>query len=173
MIKCNMKKTKSKKGLNQNVKAESLKRHGGLNLHPDGVRDEQFVGAPRFFDARDLIQVKYEMLRRVQRDGWSVSQAARTFGFSRPSFYEAQESLEKRGLPGLLPKARGPKGPHKLTEEALRYIESELDSENPPGPEELRKQLIDKFKIEIHPRSIGRAVSKWKKKRRNDGKQND
>jgi hypothetical protein len=40
-----------------------------------------------FFDAHDLAQVKYEMLRRVRREGTRVSQAASSFGCSRPSFY--------------------------------------------------------------------------------------
>jgi hypothetical protein len=34
---------------------------------------------------RDLVQVKYEMLRRVRVDGHSVSQSATGFGLSRPS----------------------------------------------------------------------------------------
>src|SRR5258708_28751543 len=34
-----------------------------LNPHPEQVRDEAFL-ASEFFDARDLVQVKYEMVRR-------------------------------------------------------------------------------------------------------------
>ena len=39
------------------------------------------------------MQVKYEMLRRVREDGQRVSEASATFGFSRPSFYEAQAAF--------------------------------------------------------------------------------
>ena len=150
-------------------KADFLRKSGALNPRPGGVKDEQFAGTDRFFDVRDLVQVKYEMLRRVQKDGWSVSQAAKLFGFSRPSFYEAKESLEKEGLPGLLPRTRGPKGPHKLTEEALEYLESELSADPPKSPQELEKVLVDRFKIQVHPRSIGRALDRWKKKSPNQG----
>lgn len=159
-----MKTIKRKSMSRSTEKAETLRENGALNPRPEGVKDEQFSGAGRFFDVRDLVQVKYEMLRRVQRDGWSVSLAAKLFGFSRPSFYEAKESLEKKGLPGLLPRTRGPKGPHKLTEEALAYLESELMADIPKSPEELGKILADQFKIQVHPRSIGRALNRRKKK---------
>jgi len=157
-----------------NGKSELLRRDGALNSRSGKVRDEQFAGTHRFFDARDLIQVKYEMLRRVQKDGWSVSQAAKIFGFSRPSFYEAKESLEKKGIPGLLPRIRGPKGPHKLTPEALEFLESELNADPPRSPEELGTLLHERFNIHVHPRSIGRALERWKKKSRNEaGERND
>ena len=59
-----------------------------LNPHPEQVRDEAFL-ASEFFDARDLVQVKYEMVRRVKAEGASVTSAAAAFGYSRPSYYEA------------------------------------------------------------------------------------
>ena len=60
--------------------------HG--NGAAEAARDELFL-RHEFFDPRDLVQVKYEMLRRVRVDGASVSQAARDFGFSRTAFYRA------------------------------------------------------------------------------------
>lgn len=59
------------------------------------------------FDPRDLVQVKYEMLRRVSAEGHSVVQSAKAFGLSRPSFYQAQAALQREGLAGLLAKKRG------------------------------------------------------------------
>src|SRR5713101_1882440 len=61
-----------------------------------------------FFDPHDLLQVKYEMLRRVRRDAVTVSQAARLFGFSRPSFYHARDAFTRGGLGALVPQKRGP-----------------------------------------------------------------
>ena len=46
------------------AKTRSLKEHGCLNPHAERVRDELFLSNP-FFDPRDLLQVRYEMLRRV------------------------------------------------------------------------------------------------------------
>ena len=39
---------------------------------PGGVTDERFA-AGGFFDARDMVQVKYEMVRTTREDGLSVS----------------------------------------------------------------------------------------------------
>ena len=69
-------------------KAAALAETRTLNPRPETVRDEQF-GSSEFFDARDVVQVKYEMVRRVRVDGAPVTAAAAAFGFSRPSFYEA------------------------------------------------------------------------------------
>ena len=73
-------------------KGEALRAQRCLNPRPQGVTDEAFAGS-EFFDARDLVQVKYEMVRRVQVDGQTVSAAAAAFGFSRPSFYQAAAQL--------------------------------------------------------------------------------
>jgi hypothetical protein len=97
-------------------KASALRRHHALNPRPDEVADPAFNGGNPFFDAQDLVQVKYEMLRRVREDGQAVSQASATFGFSRPSFYEAQAAFSQSGLPGLVPQRPGPKRAHKLSE---------------------------------------------------------
>ena len=80
-------------------KIAALRQHGSLNPHPDKVSDPLFAGAD-FFDARDLVQVKYEMVRRVRVDGQPVSHSAAAFGFSRPSFYQAQAALDARGAGG-------------------------------------------------------------------------
>lgn len=95
-------------------KRQALRRSRTLNPKADPVDDLHFTHHA-FFDARDLIQVKYEMLRRVEHDGWSVSRAARHFGFSRPSYYQAKLAFEQQGLWGLVPHRRGPCSPRKLT----------------------------------------------------------
>ena len=46
-------------------KGESLRQQGVLNPHPEKVADPLFHDS-EFFDPRDLVQVKYEMLRRVR-----------------------------------------------------------------------------------------------------------
>jgi hypothetical protein len=89
------------------TKLRSLREQGAVNPRPQAVADDLFA-ASEFFDPRDLIQVKYEMLRRVEKDGQSVTEAAARFGFSRPSFYQAESALAQRGLAGLIPLKRGP-----------------------------------------------------------------
>jgi len=88
-------------------KTDALRQQGCLHPRPEKVTDELFATS-EFFDARDLVQVKYEMLRRVRVDGRPVSDSAARCGLSRPSYYQAQEAFERGGLPALLPKKPGP-----------------------------------------------------------------
>jgi hypothetical protein len=94
------------KKANRDLKSKALQQEGSLHPRPEQVRDELFL-SHEFFDPRDLVQVKYEMLRRVQSDGQTVSQSAAHFGFSRPSFYQAQTAFEQGGLPALMARKRG------------------------------------------------------------------
>ena len=89
------------------AKEAALAETRTLNPRPEAVRDEQFASS-EFFDARDLVQVKYEMVRRVRVDGAPVTAAAAAFGFSRPSFYEAAAAVDRDGLGGLVPAKPGP-----------------------------------------------------------------
>ena len=54
------------------AKEAALAETRTLNPRPEAVRDEQFASS-EFFDARDLVQVKYEMVRRVRVDGAPVT----------------------------------------------------------------------------------------------------
>ena len=93
-----------------------------LHPHPEQVRDPLFTSGSPFFDPRDLVQVKYELLRRVRVEGDSVSQATALFGLSRPTFYTAQAAWERAGLLGLLPEPTGPRQAHKLTQEIVALL---------------------------------------------------
>ena len=41
------------------------------------------------------------------------------FGCSRPTFYQAQTAFKTQGLPGLVPRKRGPRGAHKLDDAVM------------------------------------------------------
>lgn len=73
-------------------KLSSLRAHRALNPRPENVTDEAFRSGNSFFDCRDLVQVKYEMLRRVEVDRIPAKRAAAVFSFSRPSLYQAREA---------------------------------------------------------------------------------
>jgi len=92
------------------LKAEALRASGTLNPRAERVTDPLFHGQS-FFDARDLMQVKYEMVRRVEREHVPVHVAAAAFGFSRVAWYQVRARYERCGLVGLLPQRRGPR-PH-------------------------------------------------------------
>jgi transposase len=140
-------------------KVDALRAARTLNPRPSAVRDEQF-GSSGFFDARDLVQVKYEMVRRVQVDGASVVSAAAAFGFSRPSYYEAAAALTRDGLPGLVPAKPGPRRGHKLTDEVLDHAEALLAADASLRPADLVQALHDRFRVRVHPRSVERALAR-------------
>src|SRR6516225_5946510 len=96
-----------------------------LNPRPEQVTDPEFL-ASDFFDARDVVQVKYEMVRKVKAEGAPVTQAAAAFGYSRPSYYQAAAALESSGLEGLVPARPGPRGASKLTDEICGWAEQQL-----------------------------------------------
>lgn len=79
------------------------------------------LAGSEFLDARDLVQVKYEMVRRVRVDGASVSGSAAAFGFSRPSYYLAAAAIEDGGLAFLVPVRPGPRRAHELTDEVVSF----------------------------------------------------
>ena len=148
-------------------KIESLKKYGALNPHPQRVTETVFSDSVlEFFDPRDLVQVKYEMLRAVDKKGRSVKQASEAFGFSRPAFYQAQSKFKQEGVTGLVKKRPGPKSAHKLTADVLAFIEEKLEDGKPLRARKLAPLIREKFGKEVHPRTIERAVTRRKKKRK-------
>ncbi len=145
------------------VKLEALGKNGTLNAHPEVVTDDLFSES-EFFDPRDLVQVKYEMLRRVRQDGMTVSQAAKIFGFSRVSYYQIQHAYEQHGLAGLMPHQRGPRHAHKLTEEVMAFISSCKEKTGYLQAADMAIRIKEHFGLSVHPRSIERALKRQLKK---------
>jgi transposase len=145
-------------------KRQELRRHHALNPRPETVRDPCFRGDNPFFDPTDLVQVKYEMLRRVREEGQPVTEASAAFGFSRPSFYQAQAAFEESGLPGLVPERPGPKRAHKLSEPVVDRLEHALAGEPSLTSAALAALLAERHGLSVHPRSIERALARRRKK---------
>lgn len=145
-------------------KLKALQATRTLHPRPDQVRDPIFA-AGGFFDARDLIQVKYEALRAMQADDRSLSQAARDFGLSRPTVYEAQALFAAEGLEGLLPRKCGRKTAHKFTAEVLECLQTTRAQEPSISTKQLARQIKQRFRVQVHPRSIERALAHHQEKR--------
>lgn len=146
-------------------KEEALRAARALNPRPEAVAASEF-SASEFFDTRDLIQVKYEMLRRARQDGSTVSDAAAAFGFSRPSFYEAKAAYEAAGIPGLLPKRPGPRRAHKLSEEVVERLAEAAAVEPSLSSADLADLAHSEFGVRVHPRSVERALARRPKDQR-------
>jgi transposase len=149
------------------AKLESLRTEGTLNGRPEDVRDELFQES-EFFDSHDLVQVKYEMLRRVQKEKSPITEATAAFGLSRPSFYLAQTAFQKGGLGGLLPLKRGPKGAFKLTDEVLEFVKALLAGDPSLRTVELVEKVRERFALRVHRRTIERALIRSQKKRQTE-----
>lgn len=145
-------------------KSQALRQRDSLNPHPEKVSDPLFATS-EFFDARDLVQVKYEMVRRVQVDHQPVGSSVTAFGFSRPSFYQSQARLGSGGLAALVPQKPGPRRRHKLDAEVMTFLQK-LRSEDPSlRPLDLVDHILERFGRRVHVRSIERALARQEKKR--------
>lgn len=140
-------------------KGDELAHSRTLNPHPEKVSDEAF-GSSEFFDARDVVQVKYEMVRKVEAGDATVRAAAGVFGMSRQSYYSASAALASGGLAGLLPAKPGPRGAHKLTDEVLDHLERLRSADPALGSAALARAVEERFGVSVHPRSVERALAR-------------
>jgi transposase len=141
------------------TKEESLRESGSFNKRFMKVSAGVFTTGS-FFDAKDLVQVKYEMLRAVEKDGGSVTDVAGEFGFSRKTYYQVHSAYEEGGLGALMPKKAGPKGPSKLHGEVAEFIDSCADSGKPTRATDIASQLEAALGVRVHPRTIERYLEK-------------
>ena len=149
----------------QDSKCKALREHAALNARASEVKDPFFQHS-EFFDPRDIVQVKYEMLRRVRVGGISITRATETFGFSRPVFYQAQAAFEREGLPGLVPKRPGPRHAHKLSDTVLQIIVQQRLKDKTLRAPALAEIIQKRFGFPVHPRSIERALLRRQKRGR-------
>ena len=147
------------RGSSEDPKVTALRESRCLNPHPEQVTDQTFL-TEEFFDARDAVQVKYEMVRRVSVDGTPVTATAAAFGYSRPSYYQAAAALAASGLDGLVPAKPGPRGGHKLTGQILAWAEQRLAADPALKPAGLAGPIAGEFGVRVHPRSIERALAR-------------
>lgn len=138
-------------------KTEALLEEGTLNSAPEKISDPKFKES-EFFDPRDVVQVKYEMLRRVFVENASVTDAAEEYGVSRPTYYQTKASFDEAGVAGLVPKKRGPRGPHKLHGEVLAFLDKRVIPGAPIRARELATLIRQEFDLDVHPRTIERAL---------------
>lgn len=138
-------------------KGDVLREEGTFNLAPEKVLDPKFRES-EFFDPRDAVQVRYEMLRRASVENASVTNVAQQYGVSRPTYYQARANLEAAGIAGLVPKKPGPHGPHKIQGKILAFLKRQLVPGEPIRARAMAALIRQEFGVEVHPRTIERAV---------------
>ncbi len=142
---------------NLSNKRQALQASGTFNPRHERVRHPLFQRSD-FFDAQDLLQLKYESLRAVQKEQYSIARAASEFGLSRPTLYQAQEHFAAAGLEGLLPGKRGPRHAHKLTPEVRQYLQQERSAQPELSARQLAARVRQRFGVKLHPRTIEKAL---------------
>ena len=85
-------------------------------------------------------------------------------GSRRPSFYEAKAAFAEGGLPGLLPKKRGPRRAHKLGGEVMDFIHEIRTSDGTVTALTLVRLVKERFGVAVHQRSVERALERVEKK---------
>ncbi len=139
------------------MKHEKLIENRTLNPHPERVIFKQTKDF-HFLDASDKAQVKYEMLRAVEVDKMSVSNAAKLFGYSRTNFYNVKKAFEKEGIMSLGDTKPGRKGPTKLTPEAIDFIQQQKQENSGLSGSKLAKLVESTFGINVTKRTIERLI---------------
>lgn len=142
--------------LDPEAKRRALQASGTFNPRHGRVRHALFQQS-EFFDPSDLLQLKYETLRALKQEGYSIARAAADFGLSRPTIYQAQSHFQERGIEGLLPRKPGPKKAHKLTAEVRQHLRELIQTEPELGARELARRVRQRFDLKLHPRTIEKA----------------
>ena len=146
-------------------KERHLRLRRALHPHPERVRDESFLTS-EFFDPRDQVQVRYEMLRRHRVDKDAISRVTQRFGVTRPTFYQVAAQYEREGLAGLVPSKRGPKGPRKCTEEILEFVRERRAQAPDLTWEDILQEVTGRFGVTLHRRTVERGLARQVKKGR-------
>ena len=147
----------------KDAKSDVLRRYGVLYRRPHDVTDPLFHASP-FFDPRDLVQVKYELLRRVQVEGLTVPTAATSFGFSRSAFYQAVRAYQRSGFTGLVPQRRGPRRAHKLSGPVIDFVLQHQAHQPALPPARLCPLIQEAFGLSVHPRVSSAALARRQKR---------
>jgi transposase len=156
----------------EDPKVAALRAERVLNPRPEAVTDERFASS-EFLDARDLVQVKYEMVRRARVDGEPVSRAAEQFGFSRPSFYAAQAALDEGGLAALVPARPGPRRAHKMSGEVVAFAREQRAADPKLSSQALVELIAERFGVRVHRRSVERALARAERAEQEHGESED
>ena len=132
----------------------ALRARGLVHPHPEAVTADMFNRGNRFFYALDKVQVKYEMLRAHALEGLNITGAAAAHGYSRAGFYLVQAAFETAGMAGLIDERPGRRGPLKLNDDILAYLQQAPRSMSGAA---LATEVEARFGVSLHRRTLERA----------------
>lgn len=141
------------------TKIDVLKKNGTYNSRYDRVVADVFRTGI-FFDAHDLLQVKYEMLRAVETEGLTVTQAAQSYGFSRQGFYDVKAAFDKYGFQGLLPSKTGPKGANKFNTDCQLFVDNYISEHESYKLKDITSALLTEKGVQVSTQTISSYLLK-------------
>ncbi len=143
-------------------KVMSLEASGTRNRHPERIRSRRFQDGG-FFDPRDLLQVRYEMVRSTGNA--PLAAVAAEFGVSVPTCVRIRRNFREGGLQALVPRRRGPRRAHKVSDEILDFIAAFRSEHGPVGARRLVPVIEERFGVSLHSRSINKALERQRSKK--------
>jgi transposase len=135
-----------------------LEATGAWHPHPERVRAGPFL-SHRFFDPRDKVQVKYEMVRAHAVVGEPIARVARAFGVTRETVYATSRRLATRGVLGLADEKRGRKGPVKITPAIRDFVVAAKQREPALAAQALAEQIATEFGVVVHKKTVERVLT--------------
>jgi transposase len=141
------------------AKRAFLAEQGLLHATPERVCHPLFL-TEGFFDAHDLAQVRYEMLRAARADEHTVAQACRLFSFSREYFYQLERDFMARGYVALIGAPRGRRPLLELNQEIVIFLVQRKMADSNLTGEELRKEILATYQVDCSRRTVERLLEK-------------
>ena len=146
-------------------KRGGLEQEGTLHPRQGRVRAALFWEHPTFFDTRDELQVKYEMLRAHFVDQLPVANVCTAFGYSRQTFYVLRDRFVRRGIAGLRDGRPGPVAPTKCTPEVVAFLRAQRTDDPHLATTTLMERLAREQGVHLHRRTVERLVQPVRRKK--------
>lgn len=108
----------------------------------------------------DEILSKLAMLIEGECGGLGARAAAAKYGFSRARYYQLLKAAREQGSSGLLSHKRGPKRPHRSTEEVVRQIIRHRYLDPEASAEVIRQKLVQ-CGVNVSARTVLRVLERF------------
>lgn len=140
-------------------KEERLKESNTYNPKCDKVTACDFI-ENEVMDSRDLLQVRYEIVRAIEYDNKPVKEICSEFGVSASTARRYVRNLKEGGLIALVPEQKGPSGPTKLSKDAADFIDTYLKNNPKASGGKVHNALENRLHPGISKRTVERYLSK-------------
>ena len=130
-----------------------------LNPHPEQVSDPEFL-ASEFFDARDVVQVKYEMVRKVKAAAPRSPRPPRRSGTPGRRTTRRPPRWSAPGWRGWSRPGPGRAAPTSSPRRSCAWAEEQLAADPGAAPGAAGRPIEESFGVRVHPRSVERALAR-------------